>query len=341
MLGRARRWAGGQVRVCGSGAGAALGLGDLGRCAALRGWWPPGGALDSQAAPTRPRRPRPGAAPRTFCSRSMQHGARRPGHSQSPVREGRGQRVRLRAAAGRCALGAAKAAGASPRAGASSSLGGDSPGCREKGGRPRRGGVRLRDLRGRQLSRQPGPVRLRLPIRSAPENARVDGRRPRDGLRLFLSHCSLVPKEMTAGVSLPPGRRPPRPGSAAPALPSPAWPVAPAQALPSRPLVPLPLGTLSPPPPPGARPGRVNREGSMSSPASASLIQNLTSALRNFVSVYHDAQVEIPHVRTSHKLCFMDKIIFKTLHRSSISGSCQQSQHFAGLRQEDRLNLGV
>ncbi|KAK2093774.1 hypothetical protein P7K49_027512 [Saguinus oedipus] len=182
--------------------GTCVGLGDPGRC----------GALDSRAAPTRPRRPRPGAAPRTFCSRSMQPGARRPGHSQSPARGGcwalcaRGHEISRRVPPGWRVL--------IPRRRLSRLPGEGRGRCR--------GGVSLRGLRGRPLSRQPGPARRRRPIRLDPENARVDGRRPRDGWRLFLSHCSRAPEEMTAGVNGLPGRRPLRPCSAAPALPP--WP---------------------------------------------------------------------------------------------------------------------
>ena len=110
LLGRARRQAGGNVRGCQGRAGASglgkgrvsLGLGAPG-CGAtgnhqvapltpgpdpLQGAGPPPRAPLSPASHC----PCVGAAPRTFCSRSMQQGCGRPDHSREPVREGRRRR---------------------------------------------------------------------------------------------------------------------------------------------------------------------------------------------------------------------------------------------------------
>ena len=110
LLGRARRQAGGNVRGCQGRAGASglgkgrvsLGLGAPG-CGAtgnhqvapltpgpdpLQGAGPPPRAPLSPASHC----PCVGAAPRTFCSRSMQQGCGRPDHSRDPAREGRRRR---------------------------------------------------------------------------------------------------------------------------------------------------------------------------------------------------------------------------------------------------------
>lgn len=136
------------------------------------------------------------------------------------MREGRRQGVRLGLASGRCALGAASAERASHWAVASSSLG-DSPGCWPSAGPGTWNGRENVPAgpSGRALSgRGPGlgcPARWagrrvpdgagpRLSIRSAGEASVLRTRRWESGRpHLFLSHCSLAGKEMTAGVSHP------------------------------------------------------------------------------------------------------------------------------------------
>lgn len=180
---------------------------------------PPGGTVDSRPDPRRGSLAPPaaratartwGRPPRTFCSRSMQQGAGRSGHSQSPVREGRRQGVRLGPAPGRRVLGATRAESAVHRAVASSSLS-DSPaadrvpGLRREGGRAGEGGG-APDLRELGRAGRKGASALQgsgFPFAQPREGQCAWGRRggKAEGLHLFLSHCSLAGKEMTTGVS--------------------------------------------------------------------------------------------------------------------------------------------
>lgn len=157
--------------------------------------------------------PHPPGAPGPHCPAYLLqplHAAGRwwSGHSQIPGHEGRRQDVKLDPAPGRCALGAARAERASYWAVASSSLG-DSPGCWPRAG-PGRGGRTCQPGRGagsqqahwaqRAGRKAPGSG---FPFAQPGEASAADRERESGGLRLFLSHCSLARKEMTAGVSHP------------------------------------------------------------------------------------------------------------------------------------------